>query len=112
VYTHLVAWADIREDEEFIKISQPPQEKEEKKENIAKLKLDFQLERLQSENAEEWGRRERLETEKQNCDRENRKLRQQLDEVRERARRLGAQQTEMAQGEMARIRAQMEAASR
>ncbi len=33
-----------------------------------------QLERLQSENAAEWGRRERLETEKQDVDRENRQV--------------------------------------
>lgn len=53
-----------------------------------------QLERLQSENAEEWGRRERLQTEKQNVERENRKLRMQIDELRERNRRLTSQTNE------------------
>ena len=104
--------------------------------------LREELERLQSENAEEWGRRERLDAEKQvwirpavdyflrmrmciqhsiiqtifslfkNCERENRKLRHQLDEVRDRARKLSEQQSQLAQGEVGRMRAQTDAASR
>ena len=53
-----------------------------------------------------------MDTEKQNCERENRKLRQQLEEVKERTRKLSAQQSEMTEGEMGRIRGQLEAASR
>jgi len=74
--------------------------------------LREELERLQSENAEEWGRRERLDAEKQNCERENRKLRHQLDEVKDRARKLSEQHSQLAQGEVGRMRAQTDAASR
>lgn len=38
----------------------------------------YQLERLQTENAAEWGKRERLETEKLGLERENKKLRAEL----------------------------------
>ncbi|KFV97775.1 Coiled-coil domain-containing protein 102A, partial [Fulmarus glacialis] len=41
--------------------------------------LRAEMERLQAENAAEWGRRERLETEKLNLERENKKLRAQID---------------------------------
>lgn len=37
--------------------------------------LIFQLERLQAENAAEWGKRERLETEKLALERDNKKIR-------------------------------------
>ena len=47
-----------------------------------------------------------------NCERENRKLRHQLDEVRDRARKLSEQQSQLAQGEVGRMRAQTDAASR
>lgn len=43
----------------------------------------FQMERLQAENAAEWGRRERLETEKLNLERENKKLRAQIEDLEE-----------------------------
>ena len=52
------------------------------------------MERLQSENAEEWGRRERLETERQNLERENRKLRGQTEELRERNRKISTHAAE------------------
>lgn len=42
-----------------------------------------QMERLQAENAAEWGRRERLETEKLNLERENKKLRAQIEDLEE-----------------------------
>lgn len=38
----------------------------------------FQLERLQAENAAEWGKRERLETEKLALERDNKKMRNEL----------------------------------
>lgn len=41
------------------------------------------MERLQAENAAEWGRRERLETEKLNLERENKKLRAQIEDLEE-----------------------------
>lgn len=42
-----------------------------------------QMERLQVENAAEWGRRERLETEKLALERENKKLRTQMEDLEE-----------------------------
>lgn len=41
------------------------------------------MERLQAENASEWGRRERLETEKLGLERENKKLRAQVGDLEE-----------------------------
>lgn len=43
--------------------------------------LRAELERLQSENAREWELRERLETEKTNFERENKKLRSELQDL-------------------------------
>lgn len=43
----------------------------------------LQMERLQAENAAEWGRRERLETEKLGLERENKKLRAQVGDLEE-----------------------------
>ncbi|XP_076880047.1 coiled-coil domain-containing protein 102A [Brachyhypopomus gauderio] len=45
--------------------------------------LRAEMERLQVENAAEWGRRERLETEKLVLERENKKLRAQMEDVEE-----------------------------
>lgn len=42
------------------------------------MALYSQLERLQTENAAEWGRRERVETERQALERDNKKLRAAL----------------------------------
>lgn len=43
----------------------------------------LQMERLQVENAAEWGRRERLETEKLGLERDNKKLRAQVEDLEE-----------------------------
>lgn len=48
-----------------------------------------QLERLQAENAAEWGKRERLETEKLTLERDNKKLRAELRDMQERIERKG-----------------------
>lgn len=45
--------------------------------------LRTEMERLQVENAAEWGRRERLETEKLALERENKKLRTQMEDLEE-----------------------------
>ncbi|KFZ61440.1 Coiled-coil domain-containing protein 102A, partial [Podiceps cristatus] len=45
--------------------------------------LRTEMERLQAENAAEWGRRGRLETEKLNLERENKKLRAQIEDLGE-----------------------------
>jgi coiled-coil domain-containing protein 102A len=47
------------------------------------------LERLQAENAAEWGKRERLETEKLALERDNKKLRAELRDMQERMERKG-----------------------
>ncbi|MGH0129421.1 UNVERIFIED_CONTAM: hypothetical protein FKN15_002184 [Acipenser sinensis] len=45
--------------------------------------LRGEMERLQAENAAEWGRRERLETEKLTLERDNKKLRTQIEDLEE-----------------------------
>ncbi|MBN3309781.1 C102A protein, partial [Amia calva] len=45
--------------------------------------LRGEMERLQAENAAEWGRRERLETEKLTLERDNKKLRGQIEDLEE-----------------------------
>lgn len=49
--------------------------------------LRSELERLQTENATEWGKRERLETEKAILERDNKKLRVELRELQDRTDR-------------------------
>ncbi|XP_014233665.1 coiled-coil domain-containing protein 102A [Trichogramma pretiosum] len=56
--------------------------KEGQNSRLAELRLE--LERLQAENAAEWGERERLETEKILLERENKQLRNELREIKER----------------------------
>uniref|UniRef100_A0A182Q8S2 Myosin tail domain-containing protein n=1 Tax=Anopheles farauti TaxID=69004 RepID=A0A182Q8S2_9DIPT len=51
--------------------------------------LRTELERLQAENAAEWGKRERLETEKLNMERESKKLRAECQDLQERLERKG-----------------------
>ncbi|XP_055619618.1 coiled-coil domain-containing protein 102A isoform X2 [Toxorhynchites rutilus septentrionalis] len=51
--------------------------------------LRTELERMQAENAAEWGKRERLETEKLNLERENKKLRSECQDLQERLERKG-----------------------
>lgn len=41
------------------------------------------LEKLQAENAQEWGKRERLETEKVGLERDNKKLRHEVEQLEE-----------------------------
>ncbi|XP_054712758.1 coiled-coil domain-containing protein 102A-like isoform X2 [Uloborus diversus] len=55
--------------------------------------LRTELERLQGENAAEWGRRERLETEKLALERENKKLRTQIEDLDDRLERKTKQMT-------------------
>lgn len=50
----------------------------------------WQLERLQTENAAEWGKRERLETDKLTLERDNKKLRNELRDMQERLERKGS----------------------
>ncbi|XP_066250569.1 coiled-coil domain-containing protein 102A isoform X1 [Euwallacea similis] len=51
--------------------------------------LRAELERLQAENASEWGKRERLETDKLALERDNKKLRNELRDMQERLERKG-----------------------
>ena len=71
-----------------------------------------EIERLQSENAEEWGRRERSETERQMAEREIKTLKNHLEEAKDRTRRLSAHAKEHASSELSRLQAQSEASSR
>lgn len=52
--------------------------------------LRGELERLQAENASEWGKRERLETEKLTLERDNKKLRTEVRDLQERLERKGS----------------------
>ncbi|XP_066991078.1 coiled-coil domain-containing protein 102A isoform X5 [Anabrus simplex] len=54
-----------------------------------RLQENTQLERLQAENAAEWGKRERLETEKLALERDNKKLRAEVRDLQERLERKG-----------------------
>lgn len=56
--------------------------------------LRGELELLQAENAAEWGRRERLETERQALERENRKMRVQVSDLTERLAKLNSNNEE------------------
>ena len=47
------------------------------------------MEKLQAENASEWGKRERLETEKIGLERDNKKLRSEVRDLQERLERKG-----------------------
>lgn len=47
------------------------------------------MERLQAENASEWGKRERLETDKLALERDNKKLRSEVRDLQERIERRG-----------------------
>ncbi|CAH1123170.1 unnamed protein product [Ceutorhynchus assimilis] len=51
--------------------------------------LRAELEKLQAENAAEWAKRERLETEKVHLERDNKKIRNELRDVQERLERKG-----------------------
>ncbi|KAL1517006.1 hypothetical protein ABEB36_000826 [Hypothenemus hampei] len=52
--------------------------------------LRAELERLQAENASEWGKRERLETDKLTLERDNKKLRNEMRDLQERLERKGS----------------------
>uniref|UniRef100_A0A336LSQ7 CSON002791 protein n=1 Tax=Culicoides sonorensis TaxID=179676 RepID=A0A336LSQ7_CULSO len=61
------------------------------RESLEKRTCDLrtELEKLQAENAAEWGKRERLETEMLTMERENKKLRSELQDLQDRLERKG-----------------------
>ncbi|CAD7004941.1 unnamed protein product [Ceratitis capitata] len=67
------------------------QEETASRENLERRlsELRTELERLQAENASEWGKRERLETEKLALERDNKKLRAEVRDYQERSDRKG-----------------------
>ena len=67
------------------------QEEQSARESLERrlCELRTELERLQAENAAEWGKRERLETEKLNLERENKKLRSECQDLQDRLERKG-----------------------
>lgn len=50
------------------------------------FRVFIQLERLQAENAAEWGKRERLETDKLALERDNKKMRNEIRDLQVRCR--------------------------
>ncbi|XP_067652641.1 coiled-coil domain-containing protein 102A-like isoform X2 [Haliotis asinina] len=62
--------------------------------------LRRELERLQAENAAEWGKRERLETEKLALERDNKKLRHQMEDLEEQLERKHQQTSAMVDSDM------------
>ncbi|KAG8562264.1 hypothetical protein GDO81_015632 [Engystomops pustulosus] len=74
-----------RHQDELGRISEDLQDELGVRSNMDKklAELRAEMEGLQAENAEEWGRRERLETEKLNLERDNKKLRLQIQDLEE-----------------------------
>ncbi|XP_063801870.1 coiled-coil domain-containing protein 102A [Pseudophryne corroboree] len=74
-----------RHQDELGRISEDLQDELGVRSNMDKklAELRAEMEGLQAENAEEWGRRERLETEKLSLERENKKLRLQIQDLEE-----------------------------
>ncbi|XP_069073431.1 coiled-coil domain-containing protein 102A [Pleurodeles waltl] len=75
---------DLHQDE-LGRISEDLEDELGARSNMDKKLADLrgEMERLQAENAAEWGKRERLETEKLNLERENKKLRAQIEDLEE-----------------------------
>ena len=79
--------------------------------DISKLNLKlfwfFKLERLQRENAEEYGKRERLETDKFALERENKKIRIQIDDLMEQLDRKSQQTSAMANSDVKNLQSEL-----
>ena len=70
--------------------------------------LRDEIERLQAENAGEWGRRERLESEKYNLERQCKKLKHLNEELRGRLDKLSAHNSLQTSSEMSKLRNDLE----
>ena len=70
--------------------------------------LRDEIERLQAENAGEWGRRERLESEKYNLERQCKKLKHLNEELRGRLDKLSAHNSLQTSSELAKLRNDLE----
>merc|ERR1712109_10223 len=70
--------------------------------------LREEIERLQAENAEEWGRRERLETDKLSVDRQNKKLKTHNEELKNRVERLTTHNSHQTSTEIAKLQGEAE----
>uniref|UniRef100_S4REJ7 Coiled-coil domain-containing protein 102A n=1 Tax=Petromyzon marinus TaxID=7757 RepID=S4REJ7_PETMA len=66
-----------------------------------------ELERLQAENAAEWGKRERLDTEKLALERDNKKLRLQLDDLEEQLSKRRKQTASASDADLRSVQAQL-----
>ncbi|XP_078458152.1 coiled-coil domain-containing protein 102A-like [Lampetra planeri] len=66
-----------------------------------------ELERLQAENAAEWGKRERLDTEKLALERDNKKLRLQLDDLEEQLSKRSKQTASASDADLRSVQAQL-----
>lgn len=76
-------------EDELCRLTSDLQDEQSSKSNVDKRLSDLrvELEKLQKENADEWGKRERLETEKLALERENKKLRTQISDLEEQLER-------------------------
>ncbi|XP_053400917.1 coiled-coil domain-containing protein 102A-like isoform X2 [Mercenaria mercenaria] len=76
-------------EEELCRVSSDLQDEQSSRSTVDKRlsELRLELERLQKENADEWGKRERMETEKLALERENKKLRTQISDLEEQLER-------------------------
>ena len=70
--------------------------------------LREEIERLQAENAEEWGRRERVETEKQSVERQNKKLKSHNEDLKGRVERLSSHNVLQTSNEITKLHADLE----
>ena len=72
----------------------------------------LQLERLQRENAEEYGKRERLETDKFALERENKKIRIQIEDLKEQLDRKSQQTSAMANSDVKNLQSELSATNK
>ncbi|VDI42927.1 coiled-coil domain-containing protein 102A [Mytilus galloprovincialis] len=74
--------------------------------------LRRELERLQRENAEEYGKRERLETDKFSLERENKKIRIQIEDLKEQIDRKSQQTSAMANSDVKSLQTDLSASNK
>ena len=72
------------------------------------LSLCYQLEKLQAENAQEWGKRERLETEKLALERENKKCRHEIEQLEEEIERKSRQTSATMDSDMKALQSELQ----
>lgn len=66
------------------------------------------MERLQAENAQEWAKREQLETEKLSLERENKKMKKEIETLEEELNRKNQQHTAMMDCDLKKAKLELE----